>query len=168
MLETELRELEASLTTEVTIEAPATPEAQAYTLLGTMIDQLTADEYVHPGHIEAAKTHVKQLFDGFRDTLRQAEATRAAAAGTPLVPKEARHITKSPPAAPLPATPGVLVRHNGKQPRKELITDYFSKRKVIKSIGKESAGFPATPGPIRRRRCRPAGGLLQSRSAPPF
>ncbi|CAK0811430.1 unnamed protein product [Prorocentrum cordatum] len=143
-LETELQELEASLTTEAPIEATATPESQAYTILGQMIDQLTADEYVHPGHVEAAKTHVRQLFAGFRDTLQQAEATRAAAAGTPLVPKEVRHTTKSPPAAPLPAKPGTLARHSGKQPRKELITDYFSKRKVIKSIGKETAGFPAT------------------------
>ncbi|CAK0884901.1 unnamed protein product, partial [Prorocentrum cordatum] len=143
-LETELQELEASLTTEAPIEATATPESQAHAILGQMIDQLTADEYVHPGHVEVAKTHVRQLFAGCRGTPQQAEATRAAAAGTPLVPKEVRHTTKSPPAAPLPAKPGTLVRHSGKQPRKELITDYFSKRKLIKSIGKETAGLPAT------------------------
>ncbi|CAK0839438.1 unnamed protein product [Prorocentrum cordatum] len=59
-LETELQEREASLTTEAPIEATATHESQAYTILGQMIDQLTADEYVHPGHVEdaAAGAHV--------------------------------------------------------------------------------------------------------------
>ena len=117
----------------------------------TMIADLAKDSCVHPAHVEAANAHVKQLFDGFRLTLQQAEATRAAAAGTATQPAERRHVVKSPPVAPMPAQAGALVRHEGKQPRKELITDWFTRKKVIRTIGKDgksaSAGFTAAPAP---------------------
>eukprot|EP00959_Pyramimonas_sp_CCMP1952_P302541 6330287-Pyramimonas_sp.AAC.1 len=38
-----------------------------------------------------------------------------------------------------------MVRRSGKQPRRELITDCFSKRKVIKSIGKACRWCAAPP-----------------------
>ena len=129
----------------------AEPVDQAHAALNQMVPDLANDSCVHPAHIEAAKAHVKQLFDGFRLTLQQAEATRAAAAGAPIQPAERRHSVKSPPAAPMPAQAGALVRHQGKQPRKELISDYFTKKKVIRTIGKDgkstSSGFTAAPAP---------------------
>ena len=151
----ELRQAEREATdvgsAEMEPAPPATPFDQAHAALNTMIANLATDSCVHPGHVEAAHAHVKQLFDGFRLTLQQAEATRAAAAGTATQPAERRHVVKSPPVAPMPAQAGALVRHQGKQPRKELITDWFTRKKVIRTIGKDgksaSAGFTAVPAP---------------------
>ena len=157
-LEREVHDIEASLAAgtgsaemDPVLESAVTPVDQAHAALNEMVTNLANDSCVHPAHLEAAKAHVKQLFDGFRLTLQQAEATRAAAAGAPIQPAERRHVVKSPPAAPLPAQAGALVRHQGKQPRKELITDFFTRKKVIRTIGKDgkstSSGFTAAPAP---------------------
>ncbi|CAK0834692.1 unnamed protein product, partial [Prorocentrum cordatum] len=145
-LEAELQELrqaerEATDVSSAEMEPapPATPSDQARAALNMTIANLATDSCVHPGRVEAAHAHVKQLFDGFRLALQQAEATRAAAAGTATHPAERRHVVKSPPVAPMPAQAGALVRHRGKQPRKELITDWFTRKKVIRTIGKEAA-----------------------------
>ena len=45
---------------------------------------------------------------------------------------------KGPPlAATAPRPSGPLVRHCGKQPRKELITDFFTAKKVVTVVGKD-------------------------------
>ena len=147
-LEAELQELrqaerEASLTSDMMCTEPgpaqaaAQPVEQAHAALNQMIASLSTDSYVHPAHLEAATAHVQQLFDGFRVTLQHAEATRAAAAGTPA-PVARRAVVKGPPAAQV----GRLVRHIGKQPRKELITDFFQAKKVVRAgAAPPRAGF---------------------------
>ncbi|CAK0851528.1 unnamed protein product, partial [Prorocentrum cordatum] len=139
-LEAELSELEASLAADPMAAEAFAPASHAFEILNQMIEHLKKDEHVHPGHVQAATQHVQQLFEGFQATLNQAVATRAAAAG--VQPTPAGYSVKAmATAAATPATVrgpagGSLVRHHGKQKHRELITDYFTKRKVVKSITK--------------------------------
>ncbi|CAK0883890.1 unnamed protein product [Prorocentrum cordatum] len=96
---------------------------------------------------ELERQHVQQIFEGSQATLRQAEATRAAAAG--VQPTLAGFSVKTmatasaPPPSVIGPASGSLVRHRGKQKPKELITDYFTRRKVVKSIFKDTSASSA-------------------------
>ena len=139
-LEEQLHDLEMSLAdgSDMMDEEQVPPASKAYEILQQMIGHLKADACVLPGHVQAATDHVQKLFDGFRLTLAHADAARATAAGTAPVAAERRHSVKGPPlAATAPRPSGPLVRHCGKQPRKELITDFFTAKKVVTVVGKD-------------------------------
>ena len=139
-LEEQLHDLEMSLAvgTDMTDDETAQPASKAYEILQQMIEHLKEDSCVQPGHVQAATDHVQKLFDGFRLTKEHADAARAAAANAPAAAAERRHSVKGPPMVrPVARASGPLVRHHGKQPRKELITDYFSKKRVITVVGRD-------------------------------
>ena len=139
-LEEQLHDLEMSLAdgSDMMDDEPAPPASKAYEILQQMIGHLKADACVPPGHVQAATDHVQKLFDGFRLTLAHADAARAATACAAPATAERRHSVKGPPlTATAPRPSGPLVRHSGKQPRKELITDFFTAKKVVKVVGKD-------------------------------
>ena len=139
-LETELQELEIGLA--CSSEEPST--APIHEILSGMVEDLRSKPNAHPAHIAAAERHVALLFEGFREATAFAENQTREATSQP--PALRRHSEKGPPRQIRAASAGprsCLVRHIGKQPRKEKITDYFLKKKVVVRAPSESPASAA-------------------------
>ena len=131
--EDDVKQLEAELAQPVDTDTGeiTDPWLNAQTYLTGLVDKLKSDPYVPAEHASSAADHVSRLFTGFAETIKQAQASRRAAAAAA---RPARMKGKQ----SSPEQPGRLVRHVGKQSPKRLMTDYFTvTRKVVKVGGQD-------------------------------
>ena len=130
--------------------APVAPSAAASSALEQLqlaadaaVEALKASGHADPGHIEQAMAHSEQLMRGFEQSMAHASKVALAAEGVPPTRVHGKQALQH----PLPPSVPSRERHNGKQPPKRTLVDFFGAqvtKKVSRLGDKPPIPTPAT------------------------